>query len=57
MYGYFKCKIDEISHEKTLTWLGKGNLKGKTEALLTAAHDNAIRANYDNEKNRFVETK
>ena len=27
MYGHFKQQKSEISHEKTLTWLTKGNLK------------------------------
>ena len=33
----------EISYEKTWTWLRKGNLKRKTESLLIAAQNNAIR--------------
>ena len=35
----------KISHQKTWTWLRKGNLKRETESLLTAAQDNAIRTN------------
>ena len=36
MYGYFKRQTIEISHEKTWTWLQKGNLKIETEFLLIA---------------------
>ena len=35
-----------ISHQKTWTWLRKGNLKRETESLLIASHDNAIRTNH-----------
>ena len=42
--GYFKRQTSEISHEKTWTWLRKGNLK--KESLLMAAKNNAIRTNY-----------
>ena len=45
LYGYFKQQICEISHEKTWTWLRKGNLNSESESLLTAA-ENAIRTNY-----------
>ena len=44
--GYFKRQTDEISHEKTWTWLLKGNFKRETESLLIAAYNNAIRTNY-----------
>ena len=37
---------DNISYEKTRTWLRKGNLKRKTESLLIAAQNNAIRTNH-----------
>ena len=46
LYGYFKRQISEISHEKTWTWLRKGNLKRETEYLLIAAQNDAIRTNY-----------
>ena len=43
LYGRFKRLINNISHQKTWTWLRKGNLKRETESLLIAAQDNAIR--------------
>ena len=46
LYGRFKRLINNISHQKTWTWLRKGNLKRETESLLVAAQDNAIRANH-----------
>ena len=42
-YGQFKRLINNISRDKTRTWLRKGNFKGETESLLTAAQDSAIR--------------
>ena len=35
-----------VSHQKTWTWLRKGNLKREMESLLIAAQDNAIRTNH-----------
>ena len=35
-----------ISHEKTRTWLRKGNFKRETESLLIAAQDNHVRTNH-----------
>ena len=46
LYGHFKQLIYNISHQKTWTWLRKGNLKRETESLLIAAQDNAIRTNH-----------
>ena len=46
LYGCFKWLICNISHEKTWMWLRKGNLKRKTESLLIAAQNNAIRSNH-----------
>ena len=43
--GRFKPLINNISHQKTWTWLRTGNLKRETESLLIAAQDNAIRTN------------
>ena len=34
LYGYFKRQTSEISHEKTWTWLRKGNFRRETEFLL-----------------------
>ena len=42
----FERLINNISHQKTWTWLRKGNLKRETETLLIAAQDNAIRINH-----------
>ena len=46
LYGRFKRLINNISHDKTRTWLRKGNFKRETESLLIAAQDNAIRTNH-----------
>ena len=44
--GCFKRLINDISHQKTWTWLRKGNLKRETESLLITAQINAIRTNH-----------
>ena len=46
LYGRFKRLINIISHQKTWTWLRKGNLNRETNSLLIAARDNAIRTNH-----------
>ena len=46
LYGRFKRLINNISHQKTWTWLRKGNLKREMESLLIAAQDNAIKTNH-----------
>ena len=46
LYGRFKRLINNISHQKTWTWLRKGNLKRETECLLIAAQDHAIRTHH-----------
>ena len=46
LYGRFKRLINNTSHEKTLTWLRKGNFKRETESLLMAAQNSAIRTNH-----------
>ena len=46
LYGRFKRLINNISHQKTWTWLRKGNLKREKESLPIAAQDNAIRTNH-----------
>ena len=45
-YGRFKRLISNIFPEKTWTWLRKGNLKRKTESLLIAGQNNAVRTNH-----------
>ena len=45
-YGFFKRLINNISHDKSWTWLKKGNFKRETESLLMAAQNNALRTNY-----------
>ena len=46
LYGRFKRLVNNIPHQKTLTWLRKENLKREKESLLIAAQDNAIRTNH-----------
>ena len=45
LYGRFKWLINNISHEKTWTWLRKGNFKRETESLRIAVQ-NTIRINH-----------
>ena len=45
-YGRFKRLINNFSHEKTLTWLIKGNFKRETESLQITTQNNAIRTNH-----------
>ena len=45
-YGRFKRLINNISHDKTWTWLSKGNFKRETISFLIAAQDSAKRTNY-----------
>ena len=45
LYGRFKRLIN-ISHDKTWTWLRKGNFKRETESVLMAVQNNAIRTNH-----------
>ena len=37
---------NNISHDKTWTWLEKGNFKRETESLLIATQNNAVRTNH-----------
>ena len=46
MYGHFNWQTSEISHEKTWTWLRKGNLKKETESLIIAAKNNNVITHY-----------
>ena len=50
IYGRSKQLISNISHQKTWSWLRKGNLERETESLLIAAQDNAIRTNHNKAK-------
>ena len=46
LIAYFKWQTNNIVHKNIWIWLRKGNLKRKTESLLIAAQNNAIRTNY-----------
>ena len=45
LHGRFKRLINNISHDKTWTWLRKGNFLRETESLLMTAQNSAIRTN------------
>ena len=45
LYGRFKRLVNNISHDKTWTWLSKGNFKRETVSPLIVAENNAIRTN------------
>ena len=46
LYRHFKRLMNNISHEKTWTWLRKGKLKREAETLQIAAQNNAVRTNH-----------
>ena len=46
LHGRFKRLINNISHDKTWTWLRKENFKRETESLLKAAQNSTIRINH-----------
>ena len=46
LYGRFKRLINNISHEKTWTWLWKGNFKRETESFLKVKRSSASRTNH-----------
>ena len=46
LYGRFKRLINNISHDKTWTWLRKGNFKREIESLLITAQNNAVRTTH-----------
>ena len=46
LYGRFKRQINNISHDKSWTWLRKGNLKTETESPLITAQEGAISTNH-----------
>ena len=48
LYGRLKRLINNISHDKTWTWLRKENFKRETESLLITAQNNAVRTNHIN---------
>ena len=47
-HGRFKRLINNISQDKTCTWLRKGNFKRDTESFLIAAQRESIRTNQIN---------
>ena len=46
LYGRFERLINNTSHDKTWTWLGKGIFKRETEYFLKAAQNSAMRTNH-----------
>ena len=46
LYGYFKWQINEISHEKTWTWLRKWNFRERQNFFRLVAQNNVVRTNY-----------
>ena len=44
--GRFKRLINNISHDKSWTWIRKGNFKRETESLLMATQNSAMRTNH-----------
>ena len=42
----FNRLTSDIFHEKTWTWLRKGNFKRETESFLIATQNNAIKTNH-----------
>ena len=46
LYGRFKRLINNISHDKTRTWLRKESFKRVTESFLMAAENSAVRINH-----------
>ena len=50
LYGYYKRQTEKIAHKMTRILLRKRIFMRKTESLLIAAQNNALRANYINAK-------
>ena len=46
LHWRFKRLINTITHDKTWTWLRRGNFKRERESLLMAAQNSAIRTNH-----------
>ena len=46
LYGRFKRPINNISLDKTWTWLREGNFKRETESLLISVQNNTVRTNH-----------
>ena len=46
LFGRFKQLMNNISHDKTWTWLRKRNFQRETESLLIAAQNNVVRTNH-----------
>ena len=46
LHRHFKRIINNISHDKTWTWLKKGNFKRETKSLLMSAKNSTIRTNH-----------
>ena len=46
LYGRFKPLINNISHEKTVTWIRKENCMRETEFLLIVSQNIAVRINH-----------
>ena len=46
LHGHLKRLINNISHDKTRTWLRKGNFEREIESLLMVAQNSAIRTNH-----------
>ena len=46
MYGQYIRQIEDKGKSNTWKWLRKSNLKGRTEALICSAQEQALRTNY-----------
>lgn len=48
LHGQYLHKVENetVSTKASFRWLNNGNVKGETEALITAAQDQALRTNY-----------
>ena len=46
IHGYVQRLMNNISHDKTWTWLKKGNFKRETESLLIAAENYTVRTSH-----------